>query len=31
MPKTRHDQFVITFNDFISHITERHYPLLFEY
>jgi hypothetical protein len=31
MPKTRHDQFIIAFNNFINHITEHHYPLLFEY
>jgi len=31
MPKTRHNQFVIAFNDFINYITEHHYPLLFEY
>lgn len=31
MPKTRHDQFVIAFNDFINYITEHHYPLLFDY
>jgi hypothetical protein len=31
MPKSRHAQFVIAFNDFINYITENHYPLLFEY
>jgi|Laugresbdmm110sn_2_1035109.scaffolds.fasta_scaffold13477_3 hypothetical protein len=31
MPKTRNNQFVIAFNDFISDVTKRHYPLLFEY
>jgi hypothetical protein len=31
MPKTRHQQFVIAFNNFIDYITENHYPLMFEY
>lgn len=31
MPKTRHQQFVIAFNDFVIDITQEHFPLLFEY
>jgi hypothetical protein len=31
MPKTRHDQFLIAFDDFINYITEHYYPLMIEY
>jgi hypothetical protein len=31
MPKTRHDHFVIAFNNFMDNIIYEHYPLLFEY
>ena len=31
MPKTRDNQFLIAFDDFINYITEHHYPLMFEY